>query len=72
MITMGESRISIIVAIWKDKSYAVFAISPCVNCRQFVLDIDERNLDCNVILDVKQVVKLRELLPYHGSWKKQK
>ena len=71
MITDGQSRIRAIVATWKDETGATFVIAPCGNCRQFMLDIDESNLDCDVILDKGRVVKLRELLPYRDSWRRQ-
>ena len=70
MITDGEYRIKTIVATWK-KDGATYVIAPCGNCRQFMLDIDESNLDCDVILDVDKIVKLRELLPAHNSWRRQ-
>ena len=71
MITDGESRIRAIVAAWKDEAGATFVIAPCGNCRQFMLNIDESNVDCDIILDAARVVKLRELLPDHDSWRRQ-
>ena len=71
MITDGESRIRTIVATWKDESGETYVIAPCGNCRQFMLDIDESNLNCDVILDAGRVVKLRDLLPAHDSWRRQ-
>jgi cytidine deaminase len=71
MITDGESRVRTIVATWKDEGGATYVIAPCGNCRQFMLDIDESNLDSAVILDAGRVVKLRDLLPAHDSWRRQ-
>ncbi|MFA5854750.1 MAG: cytidine deaminase [Candidatus Gracilibacteria bacterium] len=70
MITAGEYKIKKIVAVWKDKRGAIFVIPPCGNCRQFMRDIDESNLNAEVILDKNKTVKLKELLPYYDWWKK--
>lgn len=71
MITAGESKIRTIVATWKDEDGATYVIAPCGNCRQFMLDIDESNLDCDVLLDAGRSVKLRALLPDYDSWRRQ-
>lgn len=72
MITDGEYKIKRIVAVWKDNAEQVFVIPPCGNCRQFITEVDKNNLETEVILDKNKVVKLKELLPYHDWWKKQK
>jgi cytidine deaminase len=61
MITAGETRISKIVAVWRDR----VVLPPCGRCREFMAQIDTENLACtNVILGEDKVVKLQELLPY--------
>jgi cytidine deaminase len=72
MITNGEYKIKKIVGVWKNKKGAIFVIPPCGNCRQFMYNIDKSNLETEVILDSDKTVKLKELLPYYDSWKKQK
>jgi len=71
MITDGVYRIAKIVAVWMDEQGTVHVISPCGNCRQMMLEIDEGNLDTEVILDHDKIVTLEALLPYHNWWKKQ-
>lgn len=65
MITDGEYEIDTVVAVWLDDNENINILSPCGRCRKFMQQIDERNPDANVILDVDNVVKLRELLPYN-------
>ena len=74
MITDGkEYTIKKIVAAWKDKDGTLYVIPPCGFCRQAMKDTEEENIDTTeVILDKTKSVKLRELLPYHDWWKKQK
>jgi len=72
MITNGEYKIKKIVAVWKDKQNQIFVIPPCGNCRQFIFEVDNTNLNTDVILDKNKTVKLKDLLSYHNWWKKQK
>ena len=71
MITDGEYKIKKITAVWKDADGNVFVIPPCGNCRQFMREVDEDNLDTEIILDVNKTVQLRDLLPFYDWWKKQ-
>jgi len=71
MITDGEYNINKIVAVWKDENGATFVIPPCGNCRQFMRETDESNLETEVVLDRDKTVKLKELLPYYDWWQKQ-
>ena len=66
MLTDGEYDVKKIVAVWKNEKDEVFVLSPCGNCRQFIYQINENNLDADVILDKDKTVKLKELLPYHN------
>jgi len=61
MITHGEQRISKIVAVLGDGT----VLPPCGRCREFMCQVDKRNMDeTNVIIGKDRVVKLRELLPH--------
>ena len=66
MITDGEHRIKKIVAVWKDTDGKVFVIAPCGDCRQFICEVNEENLDAEVILDTSKTVFLRDLLPNYN------
>lgn len=71
MITDGEYKIKKIVAVWKDEAGATFVIPPCGNCRQFIRETEESNLETEVVLDKDKAVQLKELLPYYDWWQKQ-
>ncbi len=71
MITNGEYKIKKIVAVWKDSDAIVHVISPCGNCRQFILEVNEENLNTEVVLDKNKIMLLKDLLPYHTWWKNQ-
>ena len=66
MVTAGEFRIRKIVAVWKDASGGVVVLPPCGICREFIRQVDEDNLETEVILAADNVVRLKELLPYHA------
>ena len=70
MVTQGEYKIKKIVAILKDKKDKVSILAPCGRCREFMYQTNEENLDTDVVLDINNVVKLKQLLPYHGWCKK--
>lgn len=70
MVTAGESRIKKIVAVWKDKKGQVFVLHPCGRCREFMRQIDKRNMETEIILGKKRVVRLKELLPYRNDFSK--
>jgi cytidine deaminase len=61
MVTGGEQRIRKIVAVLGDGQ----VLPPCGRCREFMRQIDGRNLDgTEVVLSAEQSVRLRELLPH--------
>ena len=61
MITHGEERIRKIVAVLGDGR----VLPPCGRCREFMHQIDHRNLDeTEVVLGKDKSAKLRELLPH--------
>lgn len=65
MITAGESKISKVVAVWKDKDGKLYVLPPCGRCREFMSQLDELNLEADVILGRDKVSKLKDLLPYN-------
>ncbi len=61
MITAGESRIALIVAVCADGKI----LPPCGRCREFMYQVDSANLDgTEVILGEERAVRLSELLPH--------
>jgi cytidine deaminase len=67
MVTAREYRITKIVAVWQDEKEDTYVLSPCGRCREFIRQIDERNMETIVILDKDKVKKLADLLPY-ANW----
>lgn len=70
MITVGESSIAKIVAVWGEDT----VLPPCGRCRELMYEIDAANLESTeVILGENQIVRLKELLPhpYHEVWNKE-
>ncbi len=68
MVTAGEYRIAKIVAVWREwqgGNGELCVLPPCGVCRQFMLLVDEANLDAEVILGIDQSARLRDLLPHH-------
>jgi cytidine deaminase len=63
MVTAGESKITAIVATWKDDKGLLYILPPCGRCRELMYQMNEANLDTDVILNRNEVVKLSELLP---------
>ena len=66
MVTQGEYKIKKIVAVYKNTEGETSILAPCGRCREFMYQTNEENLDTDVVLDINNVVKLKELLPYHG------
>jgi cytidine deaminase len=69
MITAGESKIKKIVAVWKDEK-DTYIVSPCGRCREFMRQVDEKNLEADVILGKDDIMKLKELLPHYNKSQK--
>lgn len=68
MVTAGEHRVRIIVAVWKDDAGQLYVLSPCGRCREFISQMHEDNGDADVVLGPESVVKLRNLLPHHSTF----
>jgi cytidine deaminase len=64
MVTAGEFRIVSIVAVARDDKGALWVLSPCGRCREFMHQVHPDNLDAKVLLGPGTSVRLRELLPY--------
>lgn len=64
MLKDRETHIAQIVAV---SSSCI--LPPCGRCRETMAQIDLRNLDAEVILDVARTVSLRQLLPEHWLMK---
>jgi cytidine deaminase len=61
MVTHGEQSIRRIVAVLSDGK----VLPPCGRCREFMRQIDVRNMDrTEVLLGRDRVVKLRDLMPH--------
>lgn len=66
MVTAGEYEIDKIVAVWRgEQDGKLYVLPPCGRCREFIRQIDERNLETDVVLGVNESKKLRDLLPNH-------
>jgi cytidine deaminase len=66
MVTRERPRVHSIVAVWNDDRGQTHVLPPCGRCREFLRGLSQDNLETRVILGRDHVVKLRELLPYHG------
>ena len=64
MITQGEYKIKMIVAVKKDENGNVFILAPCGRCREFMYQINKENIDTDIVLGKNKIVKLLELLPF--------
>jgi len=60
MITAGESRIVKAVAIGSEG-----VLPPCGRCREFMSQIDDKNMSAEIMVSAETVVTLRELLPFN-------
>lgn len=64
MITAGETQIVKVVAVWHDDGDGTwYVLPPCGRCREFMKQINEKNLDAEVVLGNNDSMKLSELLP---------
>ena len=59
MLKHDEYVIKKIVAVRKGN-----IVSPCGKCRQFILDMTEKNQDTKVLVNENTVVTMKELMPY--------
>jgi cytidine deaminase len=63
MVNNDETRIIKIVAVGKNgKIYP-----PCGRCREFIYQINAKNIDTEILVEENKVVKLAEILPYRWN-----
>jgi len=60
MLKNGESQIAAVVAVSDN-----IILPPCGRCRETMAQINEKNLDCRVVLSEDSDVSLQKLLPRH-------
>ena len=60
MVTAGESQIVKLVAVGNEG----IPVPPCGRCREFLVQLDDDNRFCQVLLPDGSVRTLKELLPY--------
>ena len=60
MLKHRETRIEAVVAVTAND-----ILPPCGRCRETMVQIDDGNLDCRVIVDRDREVRLKTLLPEH-------
>ena len=63
MVTAGENQVTRIVAVKWDGE----VIPPCGRCREFISQLHPCNVNAEVLVDSRVVVRLGELLP--NAWK---
>ena len=64
MVTAGQSHIAQLVAVARDDATgALTVLPPCGRCREFLHQLDRRNLSAEVVLSANTVTTLAELLP---------
>jgi cytidine deaminase len=67
-VTAGSYVLANVVAVWRDpKTQLLHVLPPCGGCRQFLIDLDRRNLNCQVILGLDEAVSLKDLMP-RSEW----
>ena len=59
MLKAGETQIAQIIAVGEDGK----VLPPCGRCREFMAQVDRRNLDALAAVSQSQAVPLKELLP---------
>ncbi|MHB0874435.1 MAG: cytidine deaminase family protein [Anaerolineae bacterium] len=62
MLKHRETRIVAVVAVGDTE-----VLPPCGRCREFMMQIDRRNGDADVIVSADRTVKLKELLPFYWN-----
>lgn len=60
MITAGQSRALKMVAVGWDGN----VMPPCGRCREFISQLDDENMNCEVMVNNDKILKLADLLPY--------
>lgn len=63
MLKARETEIQMIVSIKRDGKI----LPPCGRCREFMYQVDKRNINTKVIIDKNKTVLLKKLLPHVWS-----
>ncbi len=66
MVTAGEYRIAMIVAVWRGEDDRLHVLPPCGRCREFIRQVHPENLSTGVVLSYERTVSLADLLPAHA------
>lgn len=66
MISKTGPKIKKLVAVWKNDQGELHTIPPCGRCREFLRVLSQDNLEADIILGKDHIVKLKDLLPFHG------
>lgn len=66
MVTDGEYGIDTVVAVWRDSATGrLHVLPPCGVCREFMRQLDDRNLNARILLGGTEHQTLAQLLPHH-------
>ena len=60
MLKHRQTQITDVVAVSRDG-----ILPPCGRCREMIVQVDKRNMDCRIILGEGRTTTLRQLLPNH-------
>ncbi|RQO40062.1 cytidine deaminase [Rhodococcus sp. KBW08] len=63
MLVAKQSQIAQVVAVIVDESGIVSVLPPCGRCREFMYQVNDKNLAAQVFLGLDSVTTLDELLP---------
>ena len=66
MLSKTGPKVKAVVAVWRNEAGELHVIPPCGRCREFLRMLSQDNLEADVILGKDHVVKLKDLLPFHG------
>jgi cytidine deaminase len=66
MVSKVDPVIKKLVAVWRSEEGELYVLPPCGRCREFIRNVSQDNLETDIILGKEHVVKLKDLLPYHG------
>lgn len=66
MITQGNYRIKKIVSVWVDANGETNVMVPCIDCRKFMLEVNNENFETEIILGPDKTILLEKLLPKYN------
>ena len=66
MISDGKYKFKKIAAVWEDdKTGKLHVLPPCGVCREFMRQIDQKNMEADIVLGKTESKSLKELIPHH-------